>query len=241
MEMPVAIEIADKNVSVGSIEKVFTFFDYVDKKFSTYKKNSETERINRGEVDRQKYSLDMKKVFLLSEKTKRETDGYFDIVKNGKYDPLGLVKGWAIYAASKILAKEGYRNFYIDAGGDIQAMGKNEDGKPWKVGIQSPFSASEIVKVLSIQNNEGVATSGTYIRGNHIYNPKEGKKEVSNILSLTVVGPNIFDADRFATAAFAMGEKGIVFIDHLRGFEGYTIDNNGIATLTQGISKYFLN
>lgn len=241
MGMPVAVEIADKRAKKESMEKVFSFFDYIDKKFSTYKKNSEIERINRGEVDRQNYSLDMKNVFLLSEKTKRETGGYFDIVRNGKYDPLGLVKGWAIYAASKILVKGGYENFYIDAGGDIQAMGKNKDGKPWKVGIQSPFSASEIVKVLTLSNNEGVATSGTYIRGKHIFDPKEKKEAISNILSLTVVGPNIFDADRFATAAFAMGEKGIVFIDHLRGFEGYMIDNNGFATLTQGISKYFLN
>lgn len=241
MGMPIKIEVADKNAKTASLEKVFTFFDYVDKKFSTYKKNSEIERINRGEVVSSEFSQDMRKIFLLSEKTKRETGGYFEIVRNGKYDPLGLVKGWSIFAASKILAREGYENFYIDAGRDVQTMGRNKDGNPWRVGIQSPFKEREIVKVLTLPNNEGVATSGTYIRGNHIYNPKIKNGETSNILSLTVVGPNIFDADRFATAAFAMGEKGIVFVDRLAGFEGYMINKDGVATLTRGVGKYFKN
>ncbi len=241
MGMPVTVEIADKSARAESVEKVFTFLGYADKKFSTYKKNSETEKINRGEVDGRKYSLEMREIFLLSEKTKRQTEGYFDIVRNGKIDPLGMVKGWAIYKASKILAGEGYKNFYINAGGDIQAMGKNKEGKPWRVGIQNPFKSGEIVKVLTIKNNEGVATSGTYERGNHVYNPKNKKRGVSGILSLTVVGPNILDADRFATAAFAMGEQGIVFVDGLADFEGYMISADGSAVLTRGIGKYFLN
>jgi len=51
--------------------------------------------------------------------------------------------------------------------------------------------------------DEGIATSGTYLRGEHIYNPKTGEA-ASEIVSLTVIGPNIYEADRFATAAFAM-------------------------------------
>ncbi len=241
MDMPITVELTDKRARSESIEKVFIFFDYVDKKFSTYKKNSEIEKINRGEIGSKMYSEDMRKIFLLSEKTKRETNGYFDISKNGKYDPLGIVKGWAIFRASKILEEEGYKNFYIDAGGDIQANGKNKEGKSWRVGIQSPFKHGEIVKVLSLENNEGVATSGTYIRGNHIYNPKRVNEEDSDIVSMTVVGPNVLEADRFATAAFAMREKGIVFIEQMKGLEGYMINNRGVATLTRGISKYFLN
>ncbi len=36
----------------------------------------------------------MKVIFKLSEKTKKETNGYFDIFYKGKYDPSGIVKGW---------------------------------------------------------------------------------------------------------------------------------------------------
>jgi thiamine biosynthesis lipoprotein len=54
---------------------------------------------------------------------------------------------------------------------------------------------------------------------------------------MTVVGPDIYEADRFATAAFAMGPEGIAFIDSTAGLEGYAIDMNGIGTMTAGLSR----
>jgi FAD:protein FMN transferase len=83
----------------------------------------------------------------------------------------------------------------------------------------------------------GVATSGNYIRGAHIYDPKT-ENPLKDLVSITVIGPNVYEADRFATAAFAMGEKGIYFIESLKGFEEYAIDKAGIATQTSGFKKY---
>jgi len=178
----------------------------------------------------------MKTILSLCEKTKTETNGYFDISRNGKLDPSGLVKGWAINNAAELLKNDGFQNFYVEVGGDIQVSGKNSRGKSWTVGIRNPFNLKEIIKVIEV-TSEGVATSGTYERGQHVYNPKE-EGEITKIVSLTVIGPNIYEADRFATAAFAMGEKGIRFIEHLPGFEGYMIDKNAVATFTTGIEKY---
>ena len=151
----------------------------------------------------------------------------------------GLVKGWSIHNAAKILKKEGLKNFYIDAGGDVEVCGQHSERKLWKIGIRNPFSQnkSDIVKVLLL-SNIGIATSGTYIRGQHIYNPKEKNAIIAEIVSLSVLGPNVYEADRFATAAFAMGKEGIHFIERLPGFEGYMIDANGIATMTTGFTKY---
>jgi len=50
----------------------------------------------------------------------------------------------------------------------------------------------------------------------------------------------VFEADRFATAAFAMGRKGIQFIEELPGFEGYMIDAQARATYTSGFERYVL-
>src|SRR5262249_26902285 len=114
---------------------------------------------------------------------------------------------------------------------------KNSQGQPWRVGIRNPFHMQQIVKVLAV-SDRGVATSGTTIRGQHIYNPKTEGPLVSDVVSITVIGPNIYEADRFATAAFAMGEEGICFIERLEGFEGYMIDRRGRATLTSGFERY---
>lgn len=173
-------------------------------------------------MKKNEWSEDMKTVFELSKQTKKETNGYFDIFHNGKYDTSGMVKGWAIQNAAQILKKHGFKNFYIEAGGDIQVFGKNKKSENWRVGIRNPFNRHEIVKAIVI-NNEGVATSGTYIRGQHIYNPLKPGDKLTELVSLTVIGPNIYEADRFATAAFAMGRKGINFIAGLTGFEGSSL------------------
>ncbi len=180
----------------------------------------------------------MKEIFNLAEKTKKDTNGYFDILTpKNIFDTSGIVKGWAIWKASELLKKEGSNNFYIDAGGDIQACGRNTNNEPWKIGIRNPFKGEDVIKVLSLEN-KGVATSGTYVRGQHIYNPKDKKEKIEDIVSLTVIGPNIYEADRFATAAFAMGHDGIFFIENLPSFEGYMISKDGIATMTNGFEKY---
>ena len=89
------------------------------------------------------------------------------------------------------------------------------------------------VKIVYL-SGQGIATSGTYARGQHIINPLEPNVPITEIVSLTVIGPNVYEADRFATAAFAMGKSGIEFIENLEGFEGYMIDSQGIATYTNG-------
>jgi FAD:protein FMN transferase len=182
----------------------------------------------------------MRTVFALAEQTRQETGGYFDIERGGRYDPSGLVKGWAIYHAAEILWARGFENFYVDAGGDIQASGHNRQGALWRVGIRHPFDPAQIVKIVAV-GKAGVATSGTYVRGQHIYRPHQPGALATDIVSLTVVGSNIYEADRFATAAFAMGRDGIQFIDSLDGFEGYMIDRAGQATLTGGFGSYVAN
>ena len=238
MGMPITVEIVDPQANEKTFEEVYGYFAHVDEKFSTYKPTSEITAINEGALALENASEEMQLVFAMCGETKRETAGYFDIkTPRGAYDPSGLVKGWSIWNAAQLLEKNGFENFYIDAGGDIQPHGHNADGEPWAVGIKNPFNQSENVKVVYV-SDEGVATSGTYIRGKHIYNPQNGNQPADEIVSLTVIGPNINDADRFATAAFAMGAAGINFIEQLSGYEGYMIDKNKIATMTSGFEKY---
>jgi thiamine biosynthesis lipoprotein len=238
MGMPISVEIVDAGVTEDAFDRVFDYFTHVDQKFSTYKHESEISQINRKEIKPSEYSEEMQIIFALSQETKQLTNNYFDIQKpDGLFDPSGLVKGWAIYNAAKLLEEMGFANFFVDAGGDIQTRGKNAAGGDWSVGIRNPFTIEQIIKVL-YPKGHGVATSGTYLRGRHIYDPLSKKAVESDMVSLTVIGPNIYEADRFATAAFAMGREGIGFIEQLQGFEGYAVDTNGVATMTSGFDRY---
>ena len=238
MGMTITVEISDNSGTKNSIDKVFSYFERIENKFSVFKATSKITLINNGKIKETQCSKEMKLIFDLAEKTKKETDGYFDIVAtDGKYDPSGLVKGWAIHNAAKLLMTQGFKNFYVEAGGDIQVQGKNKECQYWRVGIKNPFDQSQIVKVIYLKN-QGIATSGTYIRGQHIYNPHSPGSHLSDIVSISVIGPNVYEADRFATAAFAMGDNGINFIEKLNGFEAYMIDKNGMAVQTSSFERY---
>lgn len=239
MGMPITVEIVDVTAAPSAIAAVFDYFDSVDRKFSTYKTDSEISQINRGDLALTDASPEMRDIFARAEQTRRETDGYFDIYHDGIHDPSGIVKGWAIYQAAQLLKRQGLENFYVDAGGDIQVAGKNHQDENWRVGIRNPFALNEIVKTLGVTDC-GVATSGTSIRGQHIYNPRNRACALTEIVSVTVIGPNIYEADRFATAAFAMGRDGIYFIERRQGLEGYMIDRNGQATFTSRFADHVL-
>lgn len=237
MGMPITIEVVDRD-DTAILDDAFAYFAAVDRRFSTYKAESEIEAINRGERRVAEYSDEMRDVLALADQTRQETNGFFDIRRpNGSLDPSGIVKGWAIRNAARRIAASGARDFYVDAGGDIQSAGRNALGQEWSVGVRSPFDEAAIIKVV-YPRGKGIATSGSYVRGQHIRNPHAPATPIEDIVSLTVIGPDVLEADRFATAAFAMGKAGIDFIEQMPGLEGYLVHRAGIATLTSGFGNY---
>lgn len=237
MGMPIAVRIGDDGAGPEDVAAVAAWLDAVDRRFSPYRATSEVCRFNAGLIGRRELSGELAAIWRLCEQTKAETNGYFDPARAGRFDPSGLVKGWAIERASALLAARGFANYFVDAGGDIQAVGRNGDGQPWRVGIRNPFQRDEMVKVLAI-SDRGVATSGTAARGRHIYNPRRSGPLATDLVSLTVIAPTIYEADRMATAAFAMGRDGLAFLAGRPDLEAYAIAADGVATYTQGFPRY---
>ena len=227
MGMPVTVDVADTAVTADILDEVFNYFRYVDDKYSPFKPTSEVSQINAGKI--KSPSPEMALILKLAEQTTKETNGYFDVWHDKKLDPSGLVKGWAINNAARILQNHGLKNYFVEAGGDIQTAGP----KKWRIGIKNPFKPTEIVKIFTL-SGQGIATSGNYERGLHIYNPKTGRA-ANDVASITVIGPNVYEADRFATAAFAMGKNGLKFIATRPNLAGYQINKNGTAVLTANL------
>jgi len=235
MGMPIVLMTPDESATNDNAEEVFLFFAYVDKTYSPFIESSIVSRISRGEIGEPEYPSELRAILAIAKSTKRETNGYFDVWHKGNFDPSGIVKGWAIAKAAEILGKY-TDNFYIEAGGDIQVGGVNEDGDPWKIGIRNPFNRHQNIKVVALKNS-AIATSGTAIRGQHIYDPIDNKK-LDEVVSITVIAPNIIDADCMATAAFAMGKKGIYFIEQLDGYEACAVMHDKTTITTTGWDQY---
>ena len=233
MGMPVTLEVVGGDQSTD--EQVFEYLLGVDRTFSTYKSDSAISRINRGELTRGEAPVEVRQVLADCDEMRLRTNGYFDIRRGDAIDPSGLVKGWSIGEAAKLLDAAGVHNYCLEAGGDIVVRGNNADGEKWRVGIRNPRRKNEIVKVLKV-TDMAVATSGTYERGEHIYDPHTGKAATA-WLSLTVVGSEIVPADVFATAACAMGGGGPGWVAK-QGLECYAIGHDETAVFTPGLERF---
>ncbi len=238
MGMPITVEVVDHVGAGRLVEAAFAYFQSIDERFSPFKPDSEVCRYNRGQIKFGDLSADFVEIWAIADLTFRDTDGFFDIRReDGSIDPSGVVKGWAIRNAARQLAAAGAENFLVDAGGDIQTSGHAADGTDWLLGIRNPFDETGVIKSLR-PRGRGVATSGTYVRGQHIRNPRAAGASINDIVSLTVIGRDALEADRFATAAFAMGADGIYFLERMPGLEGYVVSSDGVATATSGFGAY---
>jgi thiamine biosynthesis lipoprotein len=234
----VSIELADElpaPVLTSMIDDTCTWLHEVDQRFSTYKPDSEVCRFRDGQIAPAECSADLRHVLDACADLCQDTDGYFDPYATGPLDPSGYVKGWSVEVASERLVAAGSGRHYINAGGDIRMRGLNPDGRPWRIGIRHPWEADKVSWVLTLTDG-AVATSGTYERGAHVWNPRTGAP-AAGLRSVTVVGPNLALADAYATAALAMGEDGIAWLAKLAadGYESAVVTDDGRAFSSSGL------
>jgi FAD:protein FMN transferase len=224
MGLPIVVDIRNDGEVGEVLDELFEWLRWVDATFSTFKDDSEISRINRGELRREDAHPRVREVLERCDVLRHETDGYFDMqAPNGSIDPSGLVKGWAVDRAAAILGDAGLHNYAVSAGGDMRVRGRAVPELAWRVGIQHPLDAQQVVAVIETAAELAIATSGTYARGEHVWDPHTGRPPVG-ILSVTIVGRELATADSYATAAFAMGpEVAPHWTACLEGYEAMTI------------------
>lgn len=219
MGTAVSIDLRDAGVEDDVVATAFDWLREVDARFSTYRSQSEISRLGRGEVTVEECHPDVGDVLLLCEDLREETAGVFNAWRcrsDGRLDPSGVVKGWAVERAAAILERGGAQNFCINGGGDVVCRGEPEPGRAWRIGIRHPREAGAVAAVLH-GCDLAVATSGAYERGDHIVDARTGVPS-RTLLSLTVAGLSLTMADAYATAGFAMGEAGVGWVAARRGY-----------------------
>jgi FAD:protein FMN transferase len=152
---------------------------------------------------------------------------------------LGAVaKGMAVDAAAREL--EPYRNFAIDAGGDLYLGGCNRRGAPWSVGIRSPRNPSELIAAVEV-SDRAVCTSGDYERRavggeHHILDPRTGASP-RGVASATVIAPGAMLADAVATAALVLGPEGGIALLNRLGLDGLVVTSDMEQIRTGGFCR----
>jgi thiamine biosynthesis lipoprotein len=241
MGMPIMVDVCDHEFNARQIDRVFEWLRFVDETFSTYRADSQISRLNRGELTVEKSDAAVRDVIRRCKSLRDQTAGYFDAWCSGPdgggwFDPSGLVKGWSIERAARILEASGARNFCLNAGGDIVVRGHPEDSQSWTIGVQHPQACHHIALTL-IATDAAIATSGTYERGQHIVDPHTGAPP-DGVLSVTVAGPDLGTADAYATAIFAMGTTGPEWACGLKTYAAMVIRSDGTALSTPSFDRY---
>ena len=148
-----------------------------------------------------------------------------DIVIEGvtyslKIDFGGIAKGYGADKAAAILKKRGYEYGYVNLGlSSMQLLKRNvsDEGAPsgnmWAVSVSNPNDKTKnYINVFG--KNTGVSTSGTYdvhyfVKGreySHIIDSRSGEPTASDIVSVTILGPNGAYDDALTTALCVMGK-----------------------------------
>lgn len=246
MGTSISIDIVDSH-DRAVIDELVAWFHEVDEGFSPYKEQSTISRIGRGEMGPGDPALtgDVLAVLDRCERLITETDGVFDVWNlpspNGtRFDPCGYVKGWSVERAREVLVERGIRDYCINAGGDIAVGGRNHDGALWRVGVRNPDDPQGLALVLAGDEPLGVATSGSYERGAHIVDPRDGLP-VTDLAGVTVVGPSLAEADAFATTVYVMGVEGLAWLARFPEYGGCAITHAGEVFTTDRFDTFLVH
>jgi FAD:protein FMN transferase len=156
----------------------------------------------------------------------------------------GVAKGWAAHQAVSRL--QGYGPALVDAGGDIAVSAAQRDGSPWAIGVADPFHQGEDIALLMLGKG-GVATSGRDYRRwqkdgrwqHHIIDPRTGLPAGTDLLSATVVAPNVMEAETAAKTVLLLGSQaGLNWLENQPGLAGILVLEDGRRLDSQRVKAY---
>jgi thiamine biosynthesis lipoprotein len=229
------IDIRDPGPWDEAIADAVAWLHRVDAVFSTYKDDSDISRIRRGELAVDDADPDVASVLVLCMAVETETGGYFTILRGGGLDPTGLVKGWAVERASRLLHDHGSHNHAVNGGGDIQVAGEASPHEGWTVGISDPLDRTRVLSTVT-GRDFAIATSGSAERGAHIVDPYTAAP-ADGLAGVSIVGPSLTRVDAYATAAFAMGPCALHWIETLPDHGALFVFPDGTTTSTTGFDR----
>lgn len=171
-------------------------------------------------------------------------------------DCSAIAKGYGCDVVARALESKGVENYMVEIGGEVVCRGVNENGKPWRIGINTPKDDPEGVNHETqcvVAGNLNLATSGSYrqfnidengIRRSHTVDPRTGYPVSNNLLSATIIAPDCMTADALATACMVMGlEASIDAIEQLPETECfliYDLDGEHLVRQSSGFEKYIV-
>ncbi|MFC6176334.1 FAD:protein FMN transferase [Companilactobacillus huachuanensis] len=197
----------------------------IDRDFSPFRTDSLVSKYQRGDRNPILDSNDFQIVYGQAILAEQMTDKIFTPYFDGKFDPTGLVKGWAIEQTfdkylTPLLDDPKIEGISLNGGGDIKFATKVNSEFCWGIGIEDPDNLQRILATYYLKNG-AIATSGDSKRGEHIVRQIPNKIE-----QVTVVDKSLVTADIWATVGVSAGlDKFSEFVEKYQ-LSGIIIDQH---------------
>jgi len=122
----------------------------------------------------------------------------------------GIAQGYVTDAIADLLRNEGFESAVADLG-ELRALGRHPDGRPWKLGIRGGMAPRGEGRLVELEDM-ALAVSGGYgttfeASGHfhHIFDPRTGASARA-LVDVAVISPSATAADGLATAICVAGE-----------------------------------
>ncbi len=172
-------------------------------------------------------------------------------------DLSAIAKGDGVDYVSNFLLERGYKNIFVEIGGEIMTHGVNKSSEPWKIGIDRPTlggaPGADLQHVIEL-SNQAIASSGDYrnyreVEGkriSHTIDPRTGSPISHNLASVSVIANTCLLADGIATTVMVLGlEEGLSWLENIEGVEGLLItrevDGSFKEYMTSNFEEYVVD
>ena len=130
-------------------------------------------------------------------------------------DLSAIAKGYGVDRVAEALAEEGLENFMVEVGGEVSTRGVNDQGQPWRIGVERPVTTGRVIEKVISLSGWAMATSGDYrnyyevdgVRYSHMIDPRTGRPITHRLASVSVVDKSCARADGFATGLLVLGPE----------------------------------
>lgn len=132
-------------------------------------------------------------------------------VANLRLNVACVTEGFVVDELVALLKEQGYRDFLLEVGGEIAAIGHAPGGGPWQIGVQSPDATPGTALQMLPLSDQCAATSGSYRQRRagrtHLIDPRTQQPIAHSLVSVTVLHDSCAVADGFATALMILGPQ----------------------------------
>lgn len=144
----------------------------------------------------------------------------------------GIAQGYITDRIADLLRRRGFSRVLVDIG-EKRALDGHPDGRPWRIGIESPFDRGRIVDVIEI-DNRALATSGGYgerydARGvrHHLLDGRTGLSR-HFFASVSALAPTATTADALSTClAVIQPDKAAAVLSQFPHAEAVLVRSDG--------------